>query len=121
MNWNEICEKIEQNNVKIYQANLDGICGLWDPIERHILIDTEFVGHTQTLAHEYVHSIDPACDGTCDNELEYARAELRAEYGASLLVDEYDDDGYLNEYSSGLDVNDILDQYENAEKLLNIM
>jgi Zn-dependent peptidase ImmA (M78 family) len=122
MNIDVIVEKIgvriERSN-EVDEANLFGV---WIPDENLILIspDVDSEIEPQVVAHELIHAIDPVCRYEPDNIEQEIRAELRAEYGAKLILgDAYIEDGTLE--SLGAELNDVLgvlDEYDNAEQLI---
>lgn len=121
MNWDELVNVANGNGIEVCESPVSELyecSGLWEPESNKIFIDPSAIGNAQVLAHEVIHSIDPACQGGCDQEIEYDRAEVRAEYGAKLIADNFVDDGYISYYGGLLDINDLLDQYDAAEQLI---
>lgn len=123
MNWNELVQKAEQYKIQLGVDSVveeQGCNAVYVPQIKAIIVDHESVGNAQVLAHELIHAIDPECQGDVDPNdwRHYAQAEVRAEYGARALVDDPVDDGYLENYASLLDLDDVLDQYEVADALI---
>lgn len=122
---NELIRVCEENGVEICNSpvsELYNCYGIWEPDTNRILIDPGCQGnhYVQVLAHEVIHSLDPACREAPEEPEDEVRAELRAELGCKLLIgDLYFDDGYLEQLQGELDDPiSVLDEIDGAEELI---
>ena len=123
MNYDELKNVAENYGIIVAVDNVAseiGCNGVYVPEDKAIVIDVDCVGNAQVLAHEVVHALDPACQGDVDEKdwKAYAKAEVRAEYGARCVADDVVDDGYLENYASLLELDEVLDEYAAADAII---
>lgn len=107
-------------NVEVYKREMEGELGYYDVEEDRIYISNECPPEMeeQVIYHEYIHKIDPKCDGGVHSMDYIIEREMVAEIGAKMMVgDKYVDDGYIDQYVS--DPMEMMDYIDEAVELLS--